>query len=98
MRVRYAAEAEADLDNIWRYLALNASERLADEAIDGLKAACLRLEDFPMSGSPRGDLTPGLRAVLQGPYAALYVVRPDAVLVVRVSHGSKDLAALDGLT
>ena len=98
MRVRYAAEAEADLDEIWRYLARNASERSADGVIDGLRAACERLEAFPTSGSPRNDLAPGLRAVFHGDYAALYVVRSNVVLVLRVSHGVRDLSALDGLT
>jgi len=41
-----------------------------------------------------GARTPGLRVVFHSPYAIYYLPRPDAIVIVRVIHGARDIAAL----
>ena len=86
--------AEADLAEIWAYVALEASEAIATRLLGQDRARmCARLE-FPLSGSPREPFAPGLRAIFEGNYAIYYVISPDTELVVvRVLHGARDAAA-----
>ncbi|CCJ07499.1 type II toxin-antitoxin system RelE/ParE family toxin [Methylocystis sp. SC2] len=60
--------AEADLAEIWAYVAAD-SESAAARLLDNIKATCARLLDFPSSGVSREQLARGLRVVLQGNYA-----------------------------
>jgi toxin ParE1/3/4 len=47
-----------------------------------------------MSGPPRDQLAPNLRVVFQGNYAIYYVVRANELIIVRVLHGARDIAAI----
>jgi toxin ParE1/3/4 len=42
------------------------------------------------------DLRPGLRSFAVGEYVIIYRIHEDDVLVLRVLHGSRDIAALFG--
>lgn len=86
--------AEADLAAALAYLdARNpaAADRLATAIRDRVE----RLRHQPLTGRARDDLRPGLRSVVVPPYLVLYRVQPDALLVVRILHGSRNL--LDAL-
>ena len=52
------------------------------------------LRHFPLSGPTRDQLAPGLRVTFHSPYAIYYLPRPDALVIVRVIHGARDMAAL----
>jgi toxin ParE1/3/4 len=52
------------------------------------------LRHFPFSGPARHQLAPGLRVTFHSPYAIYYLAQPDAVVIVRVIHGARDIAAL----
>jgi toxin ParE1/3/4 len=86
--------ADADLSDIWLFLAVEASEAVADRFVDTIKARLQILSRFPRSGSARDDVAPGLRAFVHSRYLAYYRVLPDAVLVIRVVHGARDAAAI----
>lgn len=36
---------------------------------------------------------PGLRVTFRSPYAIYYLPQPDAVVIVRIIHGARDIAA-----
>ena len=52
------------------------------------------MRHFPLSGPAREQLAPGLRVTFLSPYAIYYVPLVDAVMIVRVIHGARDIAAL----
>ena len=94
MAHRLSPEAEADLDEIWFYIASNGSVDAADRFIDILTSRFLFLTTHSRAGRARDDLAEGIRTFPVGDYVVLYRVDDDAVLVSRVVRGSRDLEAL----
>jgi toxin ParE1/3/4 len=85
--------AEADLDEIWLWIAednIDAAER----TIERIEAAENRLGQFPEIGQARPDLADGVRHWPMPPYLILYRVETDRVLVLRVVRGARDLPGL----
>jgi toxin ParE1/3/4 len=66
-------------------------------AIDFLSHLLNRLNQvlqFPFSGAPRPDLAHDLRVIFHERYAVYYLPRNDDITVVRVLHGSRDIASI----
>ena len=93
---RLAPEAEADLDELWYYVATNAGVEVADRLVDSITTRFFLLGLHPGAGRRRDDLRPGLRSFPVGDYIVFYRVEGDDVLIQRVVRGSRDLAALLG--
>lgn len=94
---RLALEAEADLDDIWYFIANNSGNpEVADRFIDSLGQRFLLLARHPHLGRRRDDdLLPGLRSFPLSRYVILYSVEPNGdVLIVRVIPGDRDIPAL----
>jgi len=51
---------------------------------------------FPLAGAAREQLAAGLRVAFHSPYAIYYQPLPDAIVIVRIIHGARDIAALAG--
>ena len=94
MAHRLAAEAEADLHELWYYVASDSSIEVADRLVDSLTTRFLLLGTYPRAGRRRDDLWPGIRVFPVGDYIVLYRVEGNDVLIVRVVRGSRDLEAL----
>ena len=75
-------------------LATEASEALATRFVSAIEATFEPLRHFPLSGPARDQFAPGLRVTFHSPYAIYYLVRPEAIVIVRVIHGARDIAAL----
>jgi toxin ParE1/3/4 len=82
------------LREIWAHVALEASEAIATRLIDQIEAGLRRVAEFPLSGAPREQLSPGLRMMIVGSYVIYYAPRDAELIVVRVLHGARDAAAL----
>jgi toxin ParE1/3/4 len=83
-------QAEQDVADILAYLGErnpDAADRLA-EAID---ARCARIANFPEIGRSRDDLAPGLRSVVIDRYVLFYRASEEAISMVRVLHGARDI-------
>jgi len=52
------------------------------------------LRHFPFSAPLREQFAPGLRVTFHGAYAIYYRSVPDAVVIIRVLHGSRDAVTL----
>ena len=93
---RLAPEAEAELDNIWYYIARESgSLEIADRFVDSLTATFLLLASHPYIGRRRDDLRPGLRSFPMGNYLIVYRVEEGKnVLILHVMHGRRDIDAL----
>ncbi len=73
---------------------MEASEVIATRFVRGIEMAFEPLRHFPLSGPAREQLAPGLRVTFRSPYAVYYMPEPEAVVIVRVIHGARDIAAI----
>jgi toxin ParE1/3/4 len=90
----YSLEADEDLIQIWRYLAREASERVADAQLHEIDKVCARLSAQPYSGRTRNELLLGMRSALASPYLVFYRIGENAIEVIRVLHGRRDIASI----
>ena len=93
---RIAPEAEAELDDIWYYIAKESdSIEIADRMVDSITDRFFLLARFPHIGRRRDeDLRPGLRSFVVGEYVIIYRVEDGEILILHVIRGSRDLEAL----
>ncbi|MHB8231200.1 MAG: type II toxin-antitoxin system RelE/ParE family toxin [Vulcanimicrobiaceae bacterium] len=89
MKVRLLPEAEADLDDIWYYIALDDPEA-ATRTIDTILARLRVLARFPGAGREREDLYHGLRSWPINNYVVFYTIDDD-IRVARILHGHRDV-------
>jgi toxin ParE1/3/4 len=82
------------LAEIWAILAMESSEQVATRFVTAIEAHFEPLRYFPLSGVERTQLAPALRVTFHGSYAVYYKPLSDAVVIVRVVHGARDIAAL----
>jgi toxin ParE1/3/4 len=85
--------AEADLEDIWVYIARDNSAN-ATRFINRILARCERLADMPGTGRPRPDLGPEVRSVSFGNYLIVYRPIEGSIEIARVLHGRRDITAL----
>jgi toxin ParE1/3/4 len=95
-RLRRTPQAVLDADEVWTSIAVD-SESAADRLLTRIYDAEQRLAEFPHMGRERPDIAPDARSWGVGAYLILYRIAPDAVEVIRILHGARDLGeALDG--
>ena len=85
--------AEADLDDIWLYIAQDNPDA-ADRLLDRIDEQCRTLAQFPKMGKSRDELTPDLRSFPVGKYLVFYLAIDEGIEVVRVLSGMRDIDAL----
>jgi toxin ParE1/3/4 len=97
MAHRLAPEAEAELDEIWYFIATESgSVDIADRFINSTTDRFFRIAAYPYAGRVRDDLRPGLRSFPVGQYLVIYRVVPPDVLILHVAHGRRNLEWLFG--
>ena len=96
MAHRLAPRAEADLDEIWYYVAKESgSMETANRLIDTLTERFLVLASFPYLGRSReDDFGSGYRSLAAGEFVIVYCIENQDVLVLRVVYGRRDLERL----
>jgi len=88
--VRRSSQAERDLETILEDLQQNApvaAERYATAFYEKGQA----LSRFPEMGRSRPEIAPGLHSTLVYPYVVFYRIDGDAVQILRILHGKRDL-------
>lgn len=91
MRVVITASARSDLRAISRHIAADSPEA-ARRLVAQLERGCtLVIRDNPFIGSPRDEISAGLRALVVRGYLICYRVRSKTIFVLRVFHGSLDV-------
>lgn len=93
LRLETSPEAEADLLDIWLYIA-NDQLINADRFLDRLQGKILKLTQFPDLGRDRPELAEGLKSFPVDRYNIYYQVTQTALVLVRVLPGSRDSDAL----
>lgn len=87
-RLRWSADAEADLDAITDYIT-NENVLAALEMRDDIEQRLVLLADHPEAGR-EGRVAGTREMVLAGtPYIAIYRIEPTHVLIIRVLHGAQ---------
>ncbi len=96
MAHRLSPQAEAELDDIWFYVAkASDSIDIADRLIDSITDRFYLLSRYPHMGRPRDrDLQPGLRSFAVGEYVIIYRVEREDVLILHVMRGSRNIPEL----
>lgn len=96
--VELTADAERDLESIYRHIARTDSRERADHVLDRLVAAAERLAVAPQCGSVPRELralgVDAFRQVFFKPYRLIYRVHDPRVVVYVVVDGRRDLQAL----
>ena len=97
MAHRVAPGVDADLDDIWYYVAKeSASIEIANHLIDSITGRFVLLANMPYIGRPRDDFGRRSRSFPVGEYIIVYCVEGEDVLILRVVHGRRHLDALFG--
>jgi toxin ParE1/3/4 len=96
MALRIAAEVEAELDEIWSYVATESGDAdVAERLITSITDHFFLLSKHPQLGRRRDhDLRPGLRSLVVGAYGIIHRVDGRDVLILHVLHGRRDLKTL----
>jgi toxin ParE1/3/4 len=93
MQVELSRPALADLERIGDWVAANAGTEVALAYLDRIESACARLADFPLRGTPRDDLGPGVRTIsFEGRATIVYRVEVATVLILGIFHAGRLLA------
>jgi toxin ParE1/3/4 len=92
MAHRVAPAVEADLDDIWLYVARESgSIEIANRLIDTITDRFFVLATFPYLGRSRDeDFGPGCRSLAVGEYVIVYCVENEEALILRVVHGRRE--------
>jgi toxin ParE1/3/4 len=91
-KVRMAEGAEADLNQIYDYLASQASPETASAYVDRILEFLGRFDVFPNRGTVRDDLQKGLRVVgFERRISVAFVVESDTVVILRILYAGRSL-------
>ncbi len=94
-RVVRTQDARNDLKHIGRYIAQQSQSRaVALRFLDKIKAACELYATQPEMGSNRPDLADNVRSFSVNDYVVIYRPLRDGILVLLVTHGSRDIPTL----
>ena len=94
MRIDWSEVAEADLDDIYDYIARDVPY-YAELFIDQLIEATDNLEDHPRLGRkvPEADYRDDVRELTVQGYWIIYQLQAEQLQILTVIHGSRNLAA-----
>lgn len=97
-RVIFAPEAEGQLDELYRYIAGQATAPVAERYVDRVIDYCEGLATYPIRGTARDDIRPGLRTTSYRRRTVIaFAVLEDLMLIVGIFHGGRDYESALGL-
>ena len=86
-------QAFEDLTEIFAYI-YHGSPKHAESFAELVQANLKRLAKRPRLGRSRPELMPDVRSLTIGRYVIFYLPRVRGIEVVRVLHGSRDIASM----
>jgi toxin ParE1/3/4 len=90
--VHFLAEAVADLDSLFSYVAEKSSYEVADGYLERLELFCRSLETFPRRGTKIQGRVAGLRAMgFERRATVLFRVGKERVEILRILYGGRAL-------
>ena len=89
--VVFAPQAREQLASLYRYIAGAASPEIAERYTSAIVTYCEGLQTFPMRGTRRDDIRPGLRITNYKKRAVIaFNVDADRVSILGVFYGGQD--------
>lgn len=89
--VVFTPEAEAQLVELYGYIAVEASPEIAARFTDGIVTYCESLSTFPNRGDRREDIRPGLRVTSYRKRVAIaFDVEENRVNIIGIFYGGQD--------
>jgi len=93
--VVFSPEAEAQLVQLYEYIAANASPTIAQSYTSAIVERCESLSDMPLVGVARDDIRRGLRTTFfRRRVVIAYSVGAKAVTVLAIFYGGQDYESL----
>lgn len=95
-RVCLSPKAQADLDDIWIYIAKDSpanADKFIDRLVDTIQQI---LSTAPMAGRAREELGEGLRSLPFERYMVFYRLENSVVEIGRILHSARDFEAVLG--
>ena len=90
-RVVFSPEAVEQLAELYRYIAKAASPDVAAQYTEAIVSYCESLDTFPLRGSQRDDVRPGLRITNYKKRAVIaFDVDTEVVSIIGVFYGGQD--------
>jgi len=90
-KVYFRPQAEADLIALYDYISRQAGVTVAGGYIDRIEAACLALARFPVRGTRRDDILPGLRTIgFERRATIAFRFLKTRVEIVTIAYGGRD--------
>jgi len=94
LAIRRSRKAQADLTEIWLYIA-ERDEAAADRVLDEIERVCRLIATRPKMGRERSELKPNIRSFGVMSWVIFYRIADDFIDVVRVLHAARDLDAIE---
>ncbi len=89
--VIFSPEAQEQLTSLYRYISAAASPEIAERYTSSIVAYCESLQDFPLRGTRRDDVRPGLRITNYKKRAVIaFAVNTDLVSIIGIYYGGQD--------
>ncbi|MDO8263591.1 MAG: type II toxin-antitoxin system RelE/ParE family toxin [Gallionella sp.] len=89
--VIFTPEAQEQLAALYRYIAVVASPEIADRYTNAIVTYCEGLHTFPLRGTCRDDIRPGLRITHYKKRAVIaFEVDAELVTIIGVFYGGQD--------
>jgi toxin ParE1/3/4 len=97
--VALSETAQADLDEIFAWIADRAGERVALRYTARIERFCMGMTAFPQRGTARDDLRAGLRTIgFERRATIAFSLRGDDVVILRILYAGRSLdLAFDAL-
>ncbi|MBU2786460.1 MAG: type II toxin-antitoxin system RelE/ParE family toxin [Acidithiobacillus ferriphilus] len=90
-RVVFSPEAQEQLAELYRYIAEAASPDIAAQYTEAIVSYCDSLRTFPLRGTRRDDVRPGLRITNYKKRAVIaFDVDADVVSIIGVFYGGQN--------
>jgi plasmid stabilization system protein ParE len=90
-RVVFSPEAQEQLAELYRYIAEAASPDIAAQYTEAIVSYCESLRTFPVRGTRRDDVRPGLRTTNYKKRAVIaFDADADVVSIIGVFYGGQD--------
>ncbi|MGN6031840.1 MAG: type II toxin-antitoxin system RelE/ParE family toxin [Thermomicrobiales bacterium] len=84
--ITYSRKARADLAGIAKYTQEQWGTEQRVRYLALLRAAVIRLAEFPELGEPESDIAVGIRAIRVEMHIVYYRVTPKTIRVLRIRH------------
>jgi toxin ParE1/3/4 len=91
-RIVFHSQAKAELEKLYEHIAERASPAIAWNFVDGIRDHCNRLSTFPVRGTERTEIMPGLRIVgYRRTVSIAFAVESDRVLILGIFYDGRNI-------